>query len=583
MKQMFSFKQDELKTILRYSAMLCGVNLLFFLLINQIDFVHFEMNDDFAAQSLLNGSMGAYYTHFPAMHISLSAAISGLYQALPMVNWYGVLLLVFLLFSASLVGGLLLNRFGWKLGLGLYLAVMPLLYGMLLLRFTYTMISYAMLTCSLICFYCWLTTEQRSTRRFLIVTALVLLVLAVLWRRDVWASAVVFYGGICLLWIILYKRKALRACIAAGIGFGAICVCFVGANAYYASTAELAEYKRFYEARIKLVDHAPLNYTEYPQEFAQVGWNECDAKLYAAHVFPDDARFSVENMERLYRLLEKTWYNTDGQGIARDLFAMLDAEQFYCLLLLMLAFCGSFFTQKGVWRRVFAVVLLALPFLFQIFFNVLWRSTFRAVYPHYLISIVLLVFFMDAAALHGALKGRGLTAAVCALCCMAALGLGNQILSAMRSGEQTMQSSTIYGNRDAFENMYLNSATTYVYPVNSPLLSANECYSIFQIFEPGYFANSRVMGGWDTRSPAYNDFKKKNNLHELPRDIIDHPRIQVVIPNVDLLTWYFETTYGIAVKYELVTPMGSEMFATKVLSATPEEKGLLVVPADEPQ
>jgi hypothetical protein len=112
----------------------------------------------------------------------------------------------------------------------------------------------------------------------------------------------------------------------------------------------------------------------------------------------------------------------------------------------------------------------------------------------------------------------------------------------------------------------------FMYPITSPLLRANDCYGIFHAFPEDYFANNRLLGGWDTRSPSYSNFKARNGLLSLPRDLIGSD-VCLVAPSLDRLTQYFSEAYGVQAGYKNVTQLGgSNLTAVRAVEIKPEEE-----------
>ncbi len=102
---------NTVRSILVYTAIACGINVVFFLIINHIDFIHFWMNDDFYAQNLLSGAMGGQYLYFKQINIALGGALAGLYSLSNAVNWYGVFLFA-ACGSCGCRGGIQMDKFG---------------------------------------------------------------------------------------------------------------------------------------------------------------------------------------------------------------------------------------------------------------------------------------------------------------------------------------------------------------------------------------------------------------------------------------------------------------------------------------
>jgi len=573
-----ALEKGTLRTVLIYTALACVINVIVFLVINKLDFIHYEMNDDFAVQSLLNGSMGGYYTHFQQINIAFNAMLAGLYRVIPAINWYGVFLFAALMVSASVTGGIILDKFGLRLGLPVYIASIPLFYGMILMHFTFTLVCYALMVCAFVSLVYGFYVKQKKLKVFCYVVSIVTLASSVLLRYEAVYSAIVYFGALALLMLIKYKKRALMFLLTVAVSFGAIGCFFAADNMYYASSEELSEYFRFNKARTNLVDKAPMDYNRYEHVFREVGWSQTDVTTFRMFQFPDDEKFSVENLEYIYDHINDTRYNDDADQILSNLAGMFNNDYVYMFICLFLFFAVAAMSQKKKLFKVFSLFLAVLPFLFQILFIVMWRGVFRVVYPHYMLSILALVMFVDTGALAekmapditGKYAKNIIFGAMFCLVAVAGVGVGNMMLNAKWNYDERsveMQDNLDFA-KNAFENMELNPDKVFMYPApSSPLLLANQCYGIFDTFEKDEFINIRTLGGWDTRSPAYYDFMERYGLEVLPRDLIDNDKVLIVLPSEYPMNVYINDTYGRAIEFEGVIPLDGDMIAAKVIDA----------------
>ncbi len=554
--------KNSIKSILLYAAVACAINVAVFIVMDALNFVHFSMNDDFYIQNLLNGSMGEYYTHFPHISVVLNYVLAGLYRLFGAVNWYGIYLFLGLLLACSFAGGVIMDKFGSRLGSALYILTVPFCFGMIVMNFTYTMVCYAMMGCALVCLIYAFYMENKKTRRFLYVISVIALVSSMALRKESAASALVYFGALGILFFIRYRRAATGFLLALIAGFAIFGGLTLIDGAYFASNKELADYKRFHAARINIMDHQPLDYARYPGLFADLGWSAQDVDYFwGSFTYPDDDRFSVEKMEYIYDGMADTRYNLNGQVVVQDAVNnVMDTGYLFMLVCLVAAFSAAFISQKKKLFRVFTAVIAALPFLFQILFNVLWRGeALRAWYPHYILSILLLIMLIDVASLRaragGEINQKSVSAAAMLVFCVAGIGLCSSFFSTVQSRVSIDErlharyGTSVEGIKEAYETMYaVSDELAFMYPTSNPLIEGNEAYSIFHAFPKDYFINNHLLGGWDTRSPAYNDFKKRYGLEVLPRDLAGS-EVRLVSPDLARLQQFFADSYGLDVQY----------------------------------
>ncbi len=578
-----NLENNSIRTLLFYAAIACVINLIVFFIINKLSFVHFEMNDDFTIQNLLNGSLGEHYTHFAHSNFILSSILSGLYSISAAVNWYGLYLFLALLLSCSFIGAILMDKFSLKTGIALYLLTVPLLFGLFLTYFTYTLVCYAMLACALASLIYGFYSVNAKTRKFLYIFSVIMLVSSVLLREEIIASAFVYFVALAILFLIKYKKQALKVCLSIAIGFLAIGAFTLADTAYFNADEERSDYLAFHEARIQLVDHEPLNYGRDQYVFDTVGWSASDVETFKSFTYPDDKQFSVQNMEYIYESMEQTRYMTDMNAIVANITSTFGGNNLlgnamFVLICLFGVFAVAFVSQKKKLFKLFTVAMIALPFLFLIVFAMLYRSVPRVAYPHFLLSTIVLLFFIDKKTFSQTSLPKVNSAVFMLIIAVFSMGMASLLYQTYSDGAAKSQNTVVAEVRDAYEAMYLNSDSTYIYPISSPLLAANESYGIFHAFEEDYFINNRLLGGWDTRSPSYIDFKERNNLSSLPADLLDNEDVYLVIPNADQLTSYFYNNHGTPVKYEVVQQISPSLQAVKVVTATAEEIGTVYLP-----
>ncbi len=551
----FRVERHTVKSILIFTAIACAINLAVFLVINKIDFVHFAMSDDFYIQNLLNGSMGEYYTYFQQMNVALVGLLSGLYKLSDAVNWYGWLVFLALLLSAGIAGGIVMDKFGPKLGTVLYIATIPFFFGWMLANITFTFACYAMMAASVMCLIYGFYIKNKKPARMLYVVSIVLAVLAVLLRVETVATLAVYAGSLVVLLLIKYKKRALGLILAVAVMFGAIGIFVAIDQVSYNSDAELKEYKRYNTARSYLHDKVPLDHTRYMEVFMTYGWDVNDIFLFKEFYVPDLARYDVERLEGIYEGLAPIHTNDDAADIFVQIRSVFNSDYVYMLLFLFVLFGVALTTQRCGWFKAYTVLLAALPFLFNILFVVLWRAVFRVTYPHYVISAMVLMLFVDLEAFAQAdlgKTGKRIASAVFAgLVAMATVGVANMLLRLKwASDERWLEyGEAIEGIPQVYEYAGQNKDKAFVYVPTAKMGQSNQAYSIFHAFPKDSLENIRLIGGWDARSPSYYDFEDKYGLYPLPESLINNEDVYMITSGEGVLEGYLRNYYGIEVQY----------------------------------
>jgi len=572
---------NTVRSILVYTAIACGINVVFFLIINHIDFIHFGMNDDFYAQNLLSGAMGGQYLYFKQINIALGGALAGLYSLSNAVNWYGVFLFAALLASCGLPGGILMDKFGLKIGIPMYIATIPFFFGMLLYNITFTLVSYALLTAGVLCLVYAFYIGDRKAARMLYILSAVAGMLSMTLRMEAVATAAVYFCSVTVLMLLRYKKQALKPVLTVAVMFAAIGALLLADNAYYNSSEELKEYDRFNAARTNVQDKAPLDYERYSEAFSSLGWTPGDVEIVRGFYFPDNEKFDAEALEAIYASMEATHINSDPQAMLAELKNVFSSNNsfsmnnVYLLMWIFMFMAVAFATQRKKLFKVYSVFLAALPFLFHILFVIIWRVAFRVTYPHYVISAMLLMMFVDVARIKpdmaASASKRIVNSVFAGIIAVAAVGTVNLFINIGLQGDQrraTLGSAVDNGIDGIYEYVNSNPDKAFVYTVSSSIMiEAGHCYSIFDTFPRDYFKNLRMLGGWDSRSPSYNDFKERYGLDELPEDLLNNNSVYLITPQEQqdyLIASYFANNYGINVEYQAAGQLGEGLEAVEV-------------------
>ncbi len=563
-----SVKRGSIQSILLCIAIGCLINIAIACLFRCFGQIQFEMNDDLVIQNLLNGSLGDYYVYNVQSNIALNEMLAGLYKWSGAVNWYGVFLFVMLVFSCGIVGGVLIDKLGIKIGVCLYLLTTVIFFGFLIYHFTWTSVSYAMMTAGLVCLVYGFSIQGKALRMLLYVLSVVLLVLSAFLRKETVATSLVYAASLLVLLLIKYKKRALGAVLVVGIAFSVIGGFEALDNAYYNSTEELREFKRFNAIRATLSDRMQMSYEEDGAVLAQYGWDVADLGAYQGFVYPDDSKFDADVQEQIYDALSYKKYNTNVPSLIGELRIMFYYEYLPLTLCLAVFFLLAFFSQKRKLFKLYTVFLFAVPFLFHIFFAFVWRAVFRVVVPHYILSAMLLLLFIDPQYYQSMLarSGRRVTSVAAAVMVgVAAVGLCGRLVSFSEVRAIWQGDPYRAANQELIEYMHENDGKAYVYGMSSMNLINNVLYtSIFDTYPKDYSINFRLIGSWDVRSPSYNDFKARYGLSNLPDDLLDNDDVYLVIPD-DRIYYYLLNKYGRDIEYEEVVRINDQYAIGKMV------------------
>ncbi|MGI6152629.1 MAG: hypothetical protein ACOYJB_02180 [Christensenellaceae bacterium] len=587
-KRKFGIRMPEnaLPKYLVYLVFLLLVNLLIFWVMHSLHPIIYGENDDFAMQNLLSGALGDYYLYFPTSNVAFSAVIAGLYQAFPVANWFAIYMMCALILSWAFVGSLLMKKFGIKIGLPLYLVLVPLTFGAFLTYFTFTVITHSLLIGALACLVSAFYAEDKALRRFLYISFVVLQLLAVFIRKEAVGTAAVYGGLFVLFALIRYKKRAIALIGVAAASFAVVGAFYAADLAYYKNDSEAGEFKRWYEARGGLVDFGIPDYNGHAEEYEKLGWTPADITMVRFHMFPDDPEFSTEAFEYVASMREDSPIITNGEAVLSQFLLIFTDNKYPAgFVVVLVVLCGAFVAAWfSAGKKIVAALLFALPFLLHIAFIMLQRAPTRMVLPHYLLSIVMLLGMVDTGALKkdSSADTKALYKRLGTVFCAFLLSVAGVLNATMffrqhKAGADKGDQQKIITQDKLYDSIAGDKEHLYVCTSeNHIMLQMCFAHSVFHMFPQGYFSNSLHLGGWNARSPFYTGTLEKYSVDMLPRDIIDNENVYIVIwKGEEMLTEFFYQKYGVSVKYEIVQSFDDTVFVCKATVGTEEEKGLV--------
>jgi len=275
--------------------------------------VRFGTVDDVTLMYIVSGN----FTGSPSPYLFWSNIIygyilSGLYELLPMIPWYGIMQIVFIYFSQVLIAKSFL-KIATKKGtsivvpLGLYsiLYVFILFYWTAVLQFTTTPAMMGAAACvvaaSLFC------GESKRARIVDIASIVTLIFFAYMIRRDSGMGVLPFLSVMLTFKVAMsliskegIKHRLRKVCVYVFIGICVVGLLFTAReiNSRMASIDGRIEFSRWNSQVSRFMDYLHVSYHDNPELYESIGW---DRELYSLvrqwnHL---DERVTVENLRVL--------------------------------------------------------------------------------------------------------------------------------------------------------------------------------------------------------------------------------------------------------------------------------------------
>ena len=268
----------------------------------------YGVNDDVIIQNWLSG----FYTGTPEMmirgsatpRISFGFVVSNLYEIIPGINWFTIIILSAFLFSWFLIG-LLASRSKNILTIATYVVISFLHLLWFIPSPTYTAAA-VMLSFSTLIFLAKKISEHKVNSIFVLIS--ISYVLGFLIRPESFylgsaaAVPIIFITLLRNKLIIREKMKFIVISIVLGITILGIDLAFE--NTYYKNHSNWAEYKSWESARYKIHANAPEKMVlENPSKY---GWTKAEAVVFQFYNYIDSEYFTTIKLEKLIIDSQKT-------------------------------------------------------------------------------------------------------------------------------------------------------------------------------------------------------------------------------------------------------------------------------------
>ncbi len=243
--------------------------------------VSFLNNDDGNIMYALAGyRTGTPYPTHRFINVALGVAISGLYRLLPSVPWWTLYQIAALLLSLVVINACICkfsNRAGLSIWVGVGLMVIMYLgmfaYTLCWITFTLTAGMLGTAACALVFALDW-EMDGKGERWIAIIGGPVLLLLCFFTRNSSGYSLLCFFAA-AVLYQFIRAGKRYRVKVAALAAGGlAVAVLAVALNSWGVARFNPPVYPEFEAARGRFIDYPHVTYTEDPEFFATLGWDE---------------------------------------------------------------------------------------------------------------------------------------------------------------------------------------------------------------------------------------------------------------------------------------------------------------------
>ena len=223
-------------------------------------------------------------------------------------------------------------------------------------------------------------------------------------------------------------------------------------------------------------------------------------------------------------------------------------------------------------NKLMSTLLTMFPFGMNILFLIMNRAPFRVVYPHYFITLIILIYLAEDSnkntkqhSNYNQMENYFLYIGILLFVIFGGIQLFDDYNKSIeiRNNEYLNNSIQIYETLcNDKDNIYLTSLDH-----NGSIVKAK---SIFREYPRNFKSNLISVGGWLSRSKNFNYIKENYGIDNLMYDLIRKDNYYFVDMgyHVGMYVTYFKETYDLDVVFDIVR----EMYHTKIYKVRLEEK-----------
>ncbi len=387
------------RTIVLWAAIMTGLVFLTAILTSEMSYL---TNDDSGIQSALSGFLtGEPYPYHQFINIIISFPIAGLYQVLPNIQWWYVYSLTDMAIGIFLVQFFII-RIASKgkhslfviFGILAFLDIGFFIYPIANVSFT---IVPAILGTGIVAGLLWLSESDNNNHRRLIFFCIVVGYILLFAHRRQTGLALLCYILLAFLYYYVSTSKNLKETIIKFVVTAGVFILITGSLTALDSTVQNnhngGDFVAFNSARIQFMDYPHDTYSEDPELFKEIGWDEDTYNLATEWCFLNED----VTTDNLAYISSNSVYTTASENILFLLEQIYHDKQCMAIILLYLAsvIIGIFlvivhFNKKTLLFLILNNVGTGLLLLYQILTGrAMYRSIMVVLLPAFLINVIL--------------------------------------------------------------------------------------------------------------------------------------------------------------------------------------------------
>lgn len=520
-------------------------------------FFNYESNDDVILALITSGFLGEASPYTIYNNIAIGYILSRLTIYFPMLNWSVIFYLSNMLLAYIILGIILIYKNGEVLG-GLMSAIfLTCTCNTLLHKMNYSKSAALIFMVGIILFVSLVDVayekKQVQNKTIYIIAlffSVYLIILGALIRKETLIALIPFAA--VLIFKQLMRWKSMSAIVPYFIVFTVIGLLWTMDYFVYHSNNEWTYFENYNEVRTELMDFYMPEYYSNIDEYAQIGIEECDYRMFKTWSFADDNVFSIDKLNKIKTITDNQQDNIKdiviklGGGIV-DLFRLYFMMTVAVMLLVILLI---FSKPKERYQLILLLGVFLLELCSLIYVD---RCKERAVVVPivgFLVGILAAetakredIFFRSVD--DSGRNNKSKSSSLLLISGMALLFVITNLVDGMRTVRKDNTYSLVrQSNFKTFASeISSDKEHLYVWDCGYSLDEIMKSYAPFEGYDIGYFGNSVWTGAWAYPSPLmYNCDGEYGNTYNIFALLANDENVYLVIDKDDteLLELYRE-------------------------------------------
>ena len=539
------------------------MNLAYFVFFTVFLFPYFEENDDASLSYIVSGAYGETSSRMIHTNIIIGKILSSLTNFFPLIKWYIVFAYFVLFISFCFLTYVIIKKCGQ---FGYYVSVVILTYFgyecYVAIQYTKTA-GLATIAGILLILY---VLDSKKWNWVLLTSGSLLVICGSMIRFESFGMVLILMSiavAVFLLKKVIANKMNVKDTIKEYAKCALVFICVFLAVAgvkyidyyVYHSVPEWKAYRTFNEKRTLLLDYGMPDFSEYPEEYLQMGVTENDFFLMRHWVYDDPEYYNLSLMEKMLFIKDAHKESFGFDVIKRffvDITKLFVAEKAFCAFLIIVLLW--FIMSRKKWGIVLCTLLLVIGLNIYLFYS--GRALMNRV-------DVIIWLAASSVILYGAgncVISQNFKRIFCTLIGMLIIVNGNNYLTHIDEQKAAIEQKE--KQQEFCEEIISDEDHLYLVDTSSNIVT--KAYQVFDSIPFGIYRNYYTLGGWETYSPTKLRVLNLYGVQNPFKDIVNNKNIYLIDnrDRIDTKVAYIRAHYDANAQSALIKQFGENNIYT---------------------